>query len=107
MFYDGEPIWPPKWLWAGRGQNERPVGEVGILEDVYVSISDPNSTDSVATFSRVYLFIEYRGSSYLGCLPFADPADCRQIADLLSPLCGTTLKEIGKIDLASALPTNS
>jgi hypothetical protein len=47
--------------------------------------------------------MEYRDSSYVGCLLFDNPATCRQIGELLAQHCGQTLKEVGDLDLGHLL----
>jgi hypothetical protein len=90
-------------MWTGKGEHKYPIGEIGVLKEVDVSIADPNKPESTRPFKRVYLFIEYRESGYLGCLLFEDAAACRQIGDMLSLQCGHTVEEIGSIDLTHLL----
>jgi hypothetical protein len=103
MTYRGQPNWPPKWTWTGKGENKRPLGEVGILKEVHTSITDRRSPEAVAPYCRIHLFIEYRDGSYIGTLFFDDPAACRRIGDLLSTQCGKTIQEIGDLDLGHFL----
>jgi hypothetical protein len=105
MSYRGQPNWPPVWIWTGKGENKFPSGEVGVLNEVHISINDPNVAGNAAPFHRLYLFIDYRDSSYVGMLPFDDPAACRQVGRVLATQCGKSLQEIGKIDLARFLAT--
>ena len=90
-------------MWTGTGDNKFPRGEVGLLKEVYISIVDPNQPDSQRPYNRIYLFMEYRDSRYLGCLILDDPAFSRQLGKILSEQCGKTLKEIGEIDLSHLL----
>ena len=41
--------------------------------------------------NRFFLYIDYEGSSYIGCLLFDDKAFCSQIAKLLQGHCGRSL----------------
>jgi len=47
--------------------------------------------------------MEYQGGEYVGCLLLDDASICRQIGEILSGLCGKTLKEVGAIDLSHLL----
>jgi hypothetical protein len=38
MKFKGVPSWPPDWIWTGGAKNQRPRGEVGILQEVLLSI---------------------------------------------------------------------
>src|ERR1041385_7723885 len=80
MSYRGQHSWPPTWMWTGKGENKYPRGEVGVLKEVHISILDPSQPDSHRPYNRIYLFMEYRDSGYVGCLLFDDPTACRQIA---------------------------
>jgi hypothetical protein len=82
-------------MWTGTGENKHPHGEVGILKEVHIS-----SPASVAPLNRVYLFMEYRDSSYVGALLFTDAATCKEIGKILEDQCGHSIKEIGDIDLS-------
>ena len=90
-------------MWTGKGENKYPRGEVGVLKEVHISILDPSQPDSHRPYNRIYLFMEYRDSGYVGCLLIDDPAACRQIGKILSEQCGKTLKEVGQIDLSHLL----
>jgi hypothetical protein len=104
LTYNDNHAWPPVWIWTGKGENQFPVGEVGTLKEVHFSVADPNSPQSVKPFNRIYVFIEYRNSSYVGLLPFDDPEACRQIGKILREHCGKSLKEVGDIDLSHFIP---
>jgi len=90
-------------MWTGKGDNKYPHGEVGVLKEVHVAIDAPDQPDSHRPYNRIYLFMEYRESGYVGCLLFDNPAACRQIAKILSGQCGKPLKDIGQIDLSHLL----
>jgi hypothetical protein len=103
MSYRGQPNWPPAWLWTGKGPNRRISGEVGVLNEVHVDIGEPDAAYSVRPNNRIYLYIEYKESTYVGCLLFDTATACRQIGDILARQCGKTLPEIGAIDLSHLL----
>ena len=103
MSYRGQPNWPPTWLWTGKGPNRRVFGEVGVLKEVHVAIDEPDAANSVRPYNRVYLYMEYDESRYVGCLLFDDAAACRQVGDILAQQCGKSLQEIGNIDLSHLL----
>lgn len=93
MNYRGLRNWPPIWTWrGGEGENKRPRGEVGILRDVFLSNVEPRS--------RVYLIMEYEDSEYIGCLLFDEASACKQICELLHHHCGSSITEIGDLDLS-------
>jgi hypothetical protein len=79
---------------SGRGQleNDRPRGEIGILRKVELS--------NVLPADRCFLYIEYEGSSYIGCLLLDDSTFCGQVATLLKGCCNRPIAEIGGLDLS-------
>ena len=93
MSYRGRPNLPPRWVWLGGKQNERPRGEVGVLKEVsrYPHLSADGLT----------LVMEYNGSAYMGLLLFDDFAFSRKIHDLLKNLRGRPISEIGSLDVPS------
>jgi len=103
MAYRGQKNWPPVWLWTGRGENKHPHGEVGVLKEVHIVVADPLAPANPRPYYRVYLFMDYRKSSYVGCLLFDDASACRQIGEILKNNCGKSLEEIGAIDLSQLL----
>ena len=92
MTYRGIQSWPPVWTWIDGSDNHYPRGEVGILKDVKPSQIEP--TD------RIFLYMEYEGACYIGCLLIDNHSFCRQIARLLQDSYERPLCEIGAIDLA-------
>lgn len=103
MSYRGQPNWPPTWLWIGKGKNKYPLGEVGTLKKVTISIADPNQPDNPKPHNRIYLSMEYLGARYMGCLLFDDAATCRQIGAILAKRRGRRLDAIGNLDLSHLL----
>lgn len=103
MSYRGQRNWPPVWMWTGAGENKHPHSEVGILKEVHVSIAKPEMPASTRPFNRVYLFMEYRNSAYVGALLFDDARSCEQIEKFLEAQCGRSLEEIGGLDLSHLL----
>jgi hypothetical protein len=95
MSYRGTRNWPPVWTWTRGGENKYPKGEVGILKTVEPSKIQPGK--------RLFLEIDYEGSSYISCLFFDDAAFCIQITKLLSDYCNRSIAEIGSIDLSHTL----
>jgi hypothetical protein len=93
MSYRGRPNWPPRWVWLGGKQNERPRGEVGVLKEVsrYPHLSADGLT----------LVMEYNGSAYMGLLLFDDFAFSRKVHDLLKDLRGRPISEIGSLEVPS------
>jgi hypothetical protein len=92
MSYRGRPNWPPRWVWLGGKQNQRPRGEIGVLKEV--------SRYPLLSADGLTLVIEYDGSAYMGLLLFDDFAFSRTIHDLLKDLRGRLISEIGSLDLS-------
>lgn len=103
LSYRGIRTWPPTWLWRGEGEDRAARGEVGVLKEVRISVVKPWQPGAVRPYNRIYLFMEYLGSAYIGCLILDDPATCLQIGRILAELCGRTMREIGDIDLEHLL----
>jgi hypothetical protein len=87
------PTWPPKWM-ADRDRDDKPVGEVGILEDVLMS----NLVDN-----KVFIFMQCEGLRYMGFMSFDDPPFCRQIYTLLQSNVGLSINELGDLDVSFTL----
>src|SRR5262245_2946156 len=90
----GHVVWPPKWSTTRWDQDEKPMGEVGSLEDVVMS--------NIIT-DKIFLFILYRGYRYMGAITFDDPQFCRQLFELLKLNRGLSIKAIGDLDLSHLL----
>src|SRR5919109_3802287 len=88
----GVHAWPPAWNWLGDGLNRHPRGEVGILRDVKIPVTNP--------FNRCFLIMEYKKALYMGCLLIDDLLFCDQIGRLLQRHCGEPLASIGSLDLS-------
>ena len=88
----GVPGWPPAWLWTAGLQNTHPRGEIGILRDVTPSNIEPSD--------RCFLYIDYEGSAYLGCLFIEDIAFCRLVVELLRANRNRPITEIGSLELS-------
>jgi hypothetical protein len=95
MTYRNLHSWPPAWTWIGGTDNEHPKGEVGILKELRPSQIEP--------VDRMFLYMEYEGASYIGCLLIDHHSFCRQISRLLQDCCGRPIREIGDIDLSHTL----
>ena len=93
--YHGMHSWPPVWTWMGGDSDKRPRGEVGILRRVEKS--------NLPQTDRCFLFIDYEGSSYIGCLLCSDHAFCSQIVRILQVHLNKTIAQIGSIDLTHTL----
>ena len=90
----GYPSWPPKWTTTHHDKDDKPIGEVGILEDVMTSDLIDN---------KVFMFIQHGGLRYMGFMIFDDPPFCYEIYHLLKSNLGRSIKEIGDIDLSYTL----
>jgi hypothetical protein len=87
----GVPTWPPKWTTTRTDANDRPVGEVGTLQQ-------PLMNELMET--KIFLFIDYNGSRYMGMLVFDNQKFCSEIFTLLKANVGRSIKEIGDLDLS-------
>jgi hypothetical protein len=90
----GLKTWPPNWTTTHRNRDEKPIGEVGTLEDVMMSDLIPN---------KVFMWILWEDVRYMGFLSFDDVTFCSQIGTLLKANIGRSLKEIGDLDLSHTL----
>ena len=82
--------WQPIWTNTREDPTDKPRGEIGNLEDVWMSGDDDNIT---------FIAIEYHGRRYIGAVGFESSALCFQIATLLQSNIGLSIEEIGDIDL--------
>lgn len=100
MSYRRVSNWPPVWTWIGGEVNKHPTGEIGILKEVktFLPLPDPKTTGQ--PLNRIFLFIEYRRSLYIGSLLFSDPAFCRSLGIFLDSYSGSSIQEIGDLDLS-------
>jgi hypothetical protein len=95
MSYRNLPNWPPTWVWLYGKKNLYPRGEIGVLREVrQPDIGAPN---------RVFLVIEYLGSTYMGCLLFDNNGFCRDVHKLLLRHIGTPVADIGGLDVRHLL----
>ena len=92
--YLGRPSWPPVWTWIGGGNDKRPRGEVGILRRV---------GRTKGPRDRCFLYIDYEGSSYIGCLLCSDHVFCSQIVRILQANLNKTIAQIGGLDISRLL----
>jgi hypothetical protein len=90
----GFASWPPKWTTPHWDEDDEPVGEVGILDDVDIHILIDN---------KIFLFMQYRSYRYMGVMTFDDLAFCRAMFLLLKSNVGRTIEEIGNLDLSYTL----
>jgi hypothetical protein len=90
----GFPNWPPVWTKSHRARNDKPSGEIGILEK-------PLRPEMFT--NRLFLVIRHEGFRYMGSIAFDDPAFCYELYRLLKFHVGRSIKEIGDIDLAYTL----
>jgi hypothetical protein len=67
--------WPPAWSLIDGPENKPPRREIGILRQVVPS--------KILPVKACFLYIDYEGSAYIGCLLFDDSAFCNQIIKLL------------------------
>lgn len=93
LHYRGIRSWPPVWTWFdGSEKNKYPLGEVGVLQKVLPPDIEPAD--------RCFLFIDYAGSSYVGCLLIDNPAFCDHLVELLQGCYKHTIADIGSMDVS-------
>lgn len=90
----GYANWPPKWTTPHWDEDDKPEGEVGVLDDVEMHTLIDN---------KIFLFMQYRSYRYMGVLAFDDLKFCHAIYSLLQSNLGRTIQEIGDLDLSSTL----
>ncbi len=81
--------WPPLWTTTHHDRNDNPTGEIGTLQQVLTSELLDN---------KIFLFIQFQGSRYMGSMRFDDLAFCSQVHTLLKTNIGLSIKEIGDLD---------
>jgi hypothetical protein len=91
----GISSWPPRWLWLGDGMKRHPKGEVGILREIKIPVTQP--------FNRCFLVIEYKAAMYMGCLLIDDLSLCSQVSRLLQSHRGESIEQIGNLGLSHSL----
>jgi hypothetical protein len=87
---NGFQTWPPLWTTTHHDKDDKPIGEVGILEDV---------TRSALIDDKFFLFMKHQGLRYMGLMTFDDPKICSEIYLLLKSKVGFSIKEIADLDL--------
>jgi hypothetical protein len=87
MVYRGISNWPPTWTKSG--------GALDRAKDILRGAIEPHA--------RIFLVIQFAGSSYMGTLLFQDAVFCRHITAVLQTQVGKTIKEIGVLDLSYTL----
>src|SRR3954467_4292632 len=104
LYYRGIHTWPPVWTMVRGVAKQQPKGEVGVLKEIHVSAVPPSSgMDSPRSYNRIFLFIDYGGSGFVGCLMLEDYSFCQEIAKLLRHHYGRTIEEIGALELGHTL----
>ncbi len=81
--------WPPIWANTRQDPTDKPQGEIGNLQQVFM-----NDDGDI-----LFIAIEYQGRRYMGAIGFDSPALCLQISFLLQSSIGLSIKKIGDIDL--------
>src|SRR5262245_58096960 len=89
----GIKSWPPLWV-STTDAKDKPRGEVGMLQRVSMHPAVDNG---------IYLWIDYRGLTYIGFVHFDDVAFCRVIHEVLNSHIRVSIKKIGDINLSFTL----
>ena len=94
---NGFRAWPPLWTTTHHNKDDKPIGEVGYLEDVMMS-------DLIG--DKIFLFMRHKDSRYheslryMGFMCFDDARICSEIYVFLKSKIGLSIKEIGALDLS-------
>ena len=91
----GVPSWPPVWTRVAGLDNKHPIGEIGTLMDVHRSNIQPAD--------RCFIYMNFDGASYIGCLFIDNTAFCRKIVELLLANRNKSIADVGSLDLSSTL----
>jgi len=91
----GVPSWPPVWTWVAGLNNKHPRGEIGTLRDVHRSNIEPAD--------KCFVYMDFDGASYIGCLLIDNTAFCRQIVEVLLANRDKSIADVGSLDLSSTL----
>lgn len=86
--YRGASSWPP--LWISRDAVKTLRGEIGVLKYVYFRRGPA---------SKCYLVIEYEHEAFVGTLFFDTETACGSICRLLQSHVGSSIKEIGDLEV--------
>jgi hypothetical protein len=87
----GVSTWPPRWTTTRLDVNDTAIGEIGTLERTMIHQLLDN---------KIFLFIHYNGSRYMGLMQFDDRRFCSQIFKILQANVGHSIKDIGDLDLS-------
>ena len=90
----GVKAWPPMWTTRQPNNKQKPLGEIGILEQALMTEWFNN---------KIFVFVQYQGFRYMGLLQFDDPEFCNEIFVLLKAQLGRTIQDIGDLDLSHTL----
>ena len=71
--------------------NQKPDGEIGILQDVSMHRLFDN---------KIFMLVDQNDRRYMGILSLDNPALCSELFKLLKLQIGRSIKEIGDMDLA-------
>src|SRR5262245_42250494 len=89
----GRKAWPPLWVNV-EDRADKPRGEIGVLTRVWIADAIKNG---------IFVRMSYEGSEYIGAMYFDDEAFCREIYRILESMIGSSLHEIGNLDLTYTL----
>jgi hypothetical protein len=90
MSFQGVRNWPPAWTSTSGTLTTLPTGEIGVLEQVKLSVIDP---------STCFIMMSQDGNYYIGRLTFDDQEFCHQVCELLKGHYGHLLVDIGALDI--------
>jgi hypothetical protein len=91
---NGFKTWPPLWARLLHNEDDKPIGEVGFLEDVLM-MSD-------VIKDKVFILMKHHGLRYVGFVCFDDARFRSDIYILLKSKLGRSIKEIGDIDISQS-----
>jgi hypothetical protein len=94
MNYGGTANWPPEWVHTRIMPTRRLTDEVGVPTNTAWYPDNP---------TRLFLTMNTNNEPYMTALVFTDIAFCRQLRNILQQHIGSTIKEIGDLDLSFTL----
>jgi hypothetical protein len=86
--------WPPIWTTTRPDAYGKCIGEMGVLEQALMHEFIGN---------KIFLFMHYEGRRYMGLLYFDDAAFCDEVFQILRGRIGSSIKDIGDLDLSHTL----
>lgn len=91
LVHAGVPAWPPVWIHTRTQPFKKVEGEIGTFTGTVLNHGLPRA---------IFLKMEYERENYMGFLACGDAAFCCQLDTLLQRYIGSSIKDIGELDLS-------